>query len=139
ATAIARSGTRASSGRSTGGWGGLALLRLGLSTAMTTYAVTYDPLRTHPSPAHLIPAALALAALPAPIAIAQLTPRFRNSRRLAVAGLAVDTLAVFATLALFAFDPRRYVLALVVVVQAEGGAVLGVPGGLLAWLATSIG
>src|SRR5439155_5754918 len=117
ATAIARSEASASSGRSTGGWGGLALLRLGLSAAMTAYAITYDPLRGHPGPAHLIPTALALAAMPAPIAIAQLTPRFRNSRRLALVGLAVDTLAVFGTLALFAFDPRRYVLALVVVVQ----------------------
>ena len=115
------------------------MLRLGLSAAMTAYAITYDPLRGHPGPAHLIPTALALAAMPAPIAIAQLTPRFRNSRRLALVGLAVDTLAVFGTLALFAFDPRRYVLALVVVVQAEGGAVLGVAPGLLAWVVTSVG
>ena len=40
---------------------------------------------------------------------------------------------------LFAFAPRRYVLALVVVVQAEGGAVLGVAPGLLAWVVTSVG
>ena len=45
--------------------------------------------------------------------------------------------AVLGTFALFAFDPRRYVLALVVVVHAEAGAVLGLPEALAGWAVIS--
>jgi diguanylate cyclase (GGDEF)-like protein/PAS domain S-box-containing protein len=56
----------------------------------------------------------------------------------AIACFAGDALAVLGILALYAFDPRRYLVApLAVVVQAEGGMVLGLPGGLYAWAATS--
>jgi diguanylate cyclase (GGDEF)-like protein/PAS domain S-box-containing protein len=105
---------------------------------MGAYAVTYRALPANPAPDSLLVKALILAAIPVPFALMQLTPRFRYSRGLAVTGLLVDVIAVFGTLALFAFDPHRYVLALVVVVQAEGGAVLGLFGGLSAWAVTSL-
>jgi diguanylate cyclase (GGDEF)-like protein/PAS domain S-box-containing protein len=104
---------------------------------MAAYALTYHPAPGHPSPPGLLPKALILALMPVPLAIAQLIGRLRYSKRLAVAGLTADVAAVLGTLALFAFDPRRYVLALVVVVQAEAGVVLGLRWGLLAWMATS--
>jgi len=44
-----------------------------------------------------------------------------------------DAAAVLCTLALYSFDPRRVVVAFVLVVQAEAGVVLGLPGGLWAW------
>ena len=123
--------------RLSGGWGGLAMLRTGMAVAMGLYALTYRPLPTHPQPPHVLPAALALAGVLLAMGVVQLLPRFRYSRRLAVSGLAVDALVVLATMALYSFDPRRYLLALIVVVQAEGGVVLGLGGGLWTWALTS--
>jgi diguanylate cyclase (GGDEF)-like protein/PAS domain S-box-containing protein len=123
----------------TGGWGWLALLRLGLSVTMGVYALAYEPIETHPGPGYLLPVALLLAAVPAALALAQVTTRLRASRAMALAAVPVDVAVVFATLALYAFDPRSYLLALVVVVQAEAGAVLGIRRGLVAWLVTSGG
>jgi diguanylate cyclase (GGDEF)-like protein/PAS domain S-box-containing protein len=125
--------------RLTSGWGWLAVLRLGLAVSMGAYAATFGPVRKHVGPAGLLGASLAIAALPAAMAVLQLLPRFRYSRLVALVATGVDTSAVFATLALYAFDPRRYLLALVVVVQAEAGAVLGLWGGFVAWAVTSLG
>ncbi len=121
------------------GWGWLGLLRLGLALSMGFYAVLYRPLKAHPAPPHVQPLALMLAGGLAVLAILQLMPRWRSNKRLAMGGFVADAGAVMATLALFAFDPRRYLLALVIVVQAEGGVVLGVFGGFLAWVVTSSG
>jgi diguanylate cyclase (GGDEF)-like protein/PAS domain S-box-containing protein len=121
----------------TSGWGWLGLLRMGLALAMGSYAALYRPAPGHPIPGMVRPLALILAAALAALAVLQLTPRLRGVRSLAVAGFAADSAAVMATLGLFAFDPRRYLLALVIVVQAEGGVVLGMFGGFLAWAVTS--
>jgi hypothetical protein len=121
------------------GWGGLGLLRLGLALAMGLYAGLYKPLPGHPVPGVVRPLALSLAAVLTFLAALQLTPRWRGLRSLAVAGFVADATAVMTTLGLFAFDPRRYLLALVIVVQAEGGVVLGLFGGFLAWVLTSAG
>ena len=100
---------------------------------MAAYAILYRaPAGTTP-PGDLMEKALFLAALPIPLAIAQLTGRFRDSRPLALAGVVVDAVAVLGTFALFAFDPNRYELALVVLVHAEAGAVLGLPEALGGW------
>jgi diguanylate cyclase (GGDEF)-like protein/PAS domain S-box-containing protein len=123
----------------TAGWGWLALLRLGLGVVMGIYALAYDPLPDHPAAGYVRPLALLLAVIPTLTGLVQLTPRFRSDRGLALAVVPIDSAAVFATLALFAFDPRRYLLALVVVAQAEAGAVLGLRGGLAAWVVTSAG
>jgi diguanylate cyclase (GGDEF)-like protein/PAS domain S-box-containing protein len=106
---------------------------------MGAYALTYRPVAGHVGPGYLRPAALALAGVPLLLAAAQLTSGRRASRAVAMAGFVVDAMAVLGTLALYAFDPRRYLLALVVVVQAEGGVVLGLAGGLLAWVVTTGG
>jgi diguanylate cyclase (GGDEF)-like protein/PAS domain S-box-containing protein len=123
----------------TAGWGWLALLRVGLGVTMGVYTLTYQPVVGHPGPGYLRPAALVLAAVPLLLAAAQLTSGRRTSRMIAMAGFVADAMAVLGTLALYAFDPRRYLLALVVVVQAEGGVVLGIAGGVLAWIVTTGG
>jgi diguanylate cyclase (GGDEF)-like protein/PAS domain S-box-containing protein len=123
----------------TTGWGWLALLRLGLLVAMALYTITYRPLSTNPMPKYVRPAGIAVMAFLAILVAVQVAPRFRDSRHVAIACFAGDAMAVLATLALYSFDPRRYLLALQVVVQAEGGMVLGLPGGLYAWAATSLG
>ncbi|HEY3208624.1 MAG TPA: EAL domain-containing protein [Actinomycetota bacterium] len=121
------------------GWGWLALLRLGLLVAMAIYTATYRALPTHPAPAFVRPAAIAVMAFLAVLVGVQVAPRFRDSRQVAIACFAGDAMAVLGTLALYSFDPRRYLLALQVVVQAEGGMLLGLPGGIYAWAATSAG
>jgi diguanylate cyclase (GGDEF)-like protein/PAS domain S-box-containing protein len=123
----------------TTGWGWLAVLRFGLTLTMGVYALTYHPPENHPGPSNLLGLALFFAALPAVFAVLQLTRRLRMSRNMAIAGLVVDAVAVLGTLALFAFDPRHYLLALIVVVQAEAGATLGLWGGFIAWFALSVG
>ncbi len=119
------------------GWAGLGLLRLGLSAAMVAYALAYRAPPQHPAPPDLTAKALLLALLPVPLAAAQLSRRLRGSHAVALAGVGVDVAAVLGTFALFAFDPRRYVLALVVVVHAEAGAVLGLPEALAGWAVIS--
>jgi diguanylate cyclase (GGDEF)-like protein/PAS domain S-box-containing protein len=123
----------------TAGWGWLALLRAGLGLTMAVYTLTYQPMPGHPGPGYVRPVALALAAVPLLLAAAQLSSGRRTSRLIAMAGFVADAMAVLGTLALYAFDPRRYLLALVVVVQAEGGVVLGLAGGVLAWMVTTAG
>src|SRR5438552_8153462 len=123
----------------TSGWGWLGLLRLGLARSMGVYALSYHPAPGHPPPHAVPPIALGLAALVLALGVAQLLPGLRPSRAFAVAAFSVDAGAVLATLALFAFDPRRYLLALVIVIQAEGGVALGLLGGFIAWAATSAG
>jgi diguanylate cyclase (GGDEF)-like protein/PAS domain S-box-containing protein len=123
----------------TTGWGWLALLRLGLLVAMALYTATYRPLPMHPAPDYVRPASIAIVVFLAVLVAIQFSPRFRDSRHVAIACFAGDAMAVLATLALYSFDPRKYLLALQVVVQAEGGMVLGLPGGLYAWAATSLG
>ena len=123
----------------TSGWGWLGLLRLGLALSMGVYTLSYRPVPGHPPPPAVSPTALGLAALVFALGVAQLLPRLRASRAFAVAAFSVDAGAVLATLALFAFDPRRYLLALVIVIQAEGGVALGLLGGFLAWALTSAG
>jgi diguanylate cyclase (GGDEF)-like protein/PAS domain S-box-containing protein len=121
------------------GWGWLGLLRLGLGLAMGVYAALYRPLPGHPAPGYVRPAALSLAAALALLAALQLTPRWRRVRSLAVVGFIADAGAVMITLAIFSFDTRPYLLALIIVVQAEGGVVLGLFGGFMAWILTSAG
>jgi diguanylate cyclase (GGDEF)-like protein/PAS domain S-box-containing protein len=131
--------TRSPSGAMTSGWGWLAVLRIGLGLTMGVYALTYEGTAGHAGPGYLRPAALALAGVPLLLAAAQLTSGRRTSRAVAMAGFVADAMAVLGTLALYAFDPRRYLLALVVVVQAEGGVVLGIVGGVVAWVVTTGG
>ena len=120
------------------GWLWLAALRAGLCAAMLTYVLTFQPLPGHPEPAYVQSAAFVLALLPGLLACAQLVPRLRASRAMAVSSFAVDAFAVLAMLVLYAFDPRHAPLGLLIVVQGEGGLLLGLPGGLWAWAATGV-
>jgi diguanylate cyclase (GGDEF)-like protein/PAS domain S-box-containing protein len=122
-----------------GGWGWLALLRFGLALTMAGYALTYRAAEGHPAPRYAVPSAVSIAMLVLALGVAQSLPRFRSSRPAAVVFFALSAIAVLGTLGLFAFDPRRYLLALLVVVQAEGGVVLGFPWSLVAWAATTLG
>src|SRR5690349_13220078 len=106
---------------------------------MVAYAILYHPPNGTTPPGDLLGKALFLAVLPLPFAIAQLTGRFRDSRALALTGGVVDAVAVLGSFALFAFDPNRYELALVVLVHAEAGAVLGLPEALGGWALVSSG
>jgi diguanylate cyclase (GGDEF)-like protein/PAS domain S-box-containing protein len=123
----------------TPGWGWLAFLRIALAVTMVGYAVFYRAVPGHPEPRYLLPAALALAGLPLVSAFLQLFSPLRTSRGLAMAGFVLDAVAVVGSLALYSFDPRHYLLALLVVVQAEGGVVLGMAGGFVAWTITTAG
>ncbi|MGH2572972.1 MAG: putative bifunctional diguanylate cyclase/phosphodiesterase [Actinomycetota bacterium] len=123
----------------TPGWGWLAFLRIALAVTMVGYTVFYRAVPGHPEPRYLLPAALALAALPLVPAFLQLFSPLRTSRGLAMAGFVMDAVAVVGSLALYSFDPRHYLLALLVVVQAEGGVVLGMGGGFIAWSVTTAG
>src|SRR5262249_41464977 len=119
------------------GWAWLALLRLGLAIIVVIYALTYVPEAGHPTPDYVTPSALAIAAVLAALAVLQLVPANRGRRSVAIIGFVADAAAVLGTLLLYSFDPRQYLPALLVVVQAEGGVVLGIGGGILAWAVTS--
>jgi diguanylate cyclase (GGDEF)-like protein/PAS domain S-box-containing protein len=121
----------------TEGWGWLVPLRLGLAAVMVLYAVTFEPAAGRTTPDGVPGLAVLLAAIPAGFGLAALHPRLRSSRPFAVAAVPADAFAVLATVALYASDPRRYLLALVVVVQAEAGAVLGMAWGTVAWAVIS--
>src|SRR5262249_59393700 len=82
------------------------------------------------------PASVAIVVILVAAAAAHSLPRFRTSRSAAIAGFVLDAGAVLSMVALYAFDPRHYLASLVIVVQAEGGVVLGVAGGVLCCGAT---
>jgi diguanylate cyclase (GGDEF)-like protein/PAS domain S-box-containing protein len=119
------------------GWAWLAALRLVLGCTLVAYAVSFDALPGHPANWYTEPVALVLAGAMVLTAVLQLLPSHRSSAGLARVGLATDLLAVFGTLALYAFDPRPNLLILIAAVQAEAGVVLGVAGALWVWLFSS--
>ena len=121
----------------TSGWGWLGLLRLGLVLAMAAYTAAFQ-IQDRSVPRLVLPASWAVIGSLAILTAVQLAPRFRASARLARLAFVGDVIAVLGSNALFAFDSRRYLLALLVVVQAEGGAVFGLTG-VIAWLATTGG
>jgi diguanylate cyclase (GGDEF)-like protein/PAS domain S-box-containing protein len=106
---------------------------------MLLFVVTFQPIPGVVEPAYVLPASLALALMPGVLALAQLVPALRASRPMAVWSFAVDAFAVLTMIALYAFEPRRNEMGLLLVVQAEGGLLLGLPGGLWAWGATTLG
>src|SRR5438093_190711 len=118
-------------------WGWLALLRMGLALVLTLFAATYRPQSGATTPDYVPPAMFAIAGALACVALLQARARFRGSRGVALLGYAVDAAGVLGASLLYTFDPRQYVPALLVVVQAEGGVVLGLGGGFLAWGLTS--
>jgi diguanylate cyclase (GGDEF)-like protein/PAS domain S-box-containing protein len=121
------------------GWAWLAFLRLGLAIILAIYALTYIPQAGHPTPGYVTPSVLGIAGVLAALAVLQLVPANRARRSVAIIGFVADAAAVLGTLLLYSFDPRQYLPALLVVVQAEGGVVLGIGGGILAWAVTSAG
>src|SRR5262249_24122303 len=120
------------------GWPWLALLRAGLSAAMLVFATTFreGPLRS--GPAYLEPVAIALGLIPALLALIQVIPPVRRSYRVGVMCMIADAAVVLAFRALYAFEPGREPFGLIVLVQAEGGLVLGNPRSIWVWLVTSL-
>src|SRR6185436_14430346 len=114
-------------------WGWLAVLRLGLAAVLAVYDWSYVPEAGHPAPSYVAPSVLAIAGVLVALAIVQILPANRRRRSVAIIGFVADAAAVLGTLLLYTFDPREYLPALLVVVQAEGGVLLGVGGGVLAW------
>ncbi|HEX9236162.1 MAG TPA: sensor domain-containing diguanylate cyclase, partial [Actinomycetota bacterium] len=114
-------------------WERLGLLRVGLGVAMAASALSYRPTVSHPGPSALRAIALALSLIPMVGGAAHLARLRWRPRSVAMAALAADAAAVLATVGLYAFDPRRLDVALVLVVQGEAGVVLGLPGGLWSW------
>lgn len=109
------------------------MLRLGAAALIGVYSLTYRAHPGHPAPAYVRPAAVALAAVVAVLATAQL--RWRTSRALALASVVVDAGVAAGLLWLYGFDPRRFLFALVIPVQAEATLILGLPGGAAVWAA----
>jgi diguanylate cyclase (GGDEF)-like protein/PAS domain S-box-containing protein len=110
---------------------------MGLALVLTLFAATYRPEKGVTTPDYVPPAMFAIAGVLACVALLQAHTRFRASRTVALLGYVVDAAGVLGASLLYTFDPRQYVPALLVVVQAEGGVVLGLGGGFLAWGLTS--
>jgi diguanylate cyclase (GGDEF)-like protein/PAS domain S-box-containing protein len=121
------------------GWGWLALVRFGLALPIAIHTLTYRAQPDHPAPASVAPASAAIVMVLLVAAGIHALPRFRTSRPAAIAGFVIDAGAVLSMVALYAFDPRQTLPSLVIVVQAEGGVVLGVAGGFFAWATTAAG
>jgi diguanylate cyclase (GGDEF)-like protein/PAS domain S-box-containing protein len=113
-------------------WERLGLLRLGLGVAVAAYAATFRATGSHPA-GYTRPVGLALALIPIVGGGANLARLRWDPRRVAMVAFFADAAAVLVMLRLYALDPGRAVVALVLVVQGEGGVVLGLPGGVWAW------
>jgi len=105
---------------------------VGLGVAVATYGGTFRTLGPHPA-GYLRPVALGLALIPITGGVASLASLRWDPRRVAMLALLADAAAVLVLLRLSAQDPGRAVVALVLVVQGEGGVVLGLPSGVGAW------
>ena len=113
------------------GWGWLALIRLALAVTLLVHAFAAGD-GADRSAGHRA-ADLTFGLLPLLAAASLAFVRLRSDRRFAGIGAAVDALAVLGSIALHLGDPDRTLLALVVLVQAEVGAVLGLPWSVAGW------
>jgi hypothetical protein len=125
--------------RLVGGWGRMALARIGAAVTMAVSALAYRALSGYAEPSYVRPSALAISGAVALTGLAQLHPRLRASWRVAVAGVLVDAAAVIGLTWLYSFDPRSVVFILMLLAQAEAAVVLGFPGELLVWAGTTLG
>jgi hypothetical protein len=83
-------------------WERLGLLRVGLGVATAAYVVTYRATATHPAPGYLRPIGLALALVPMIGGAASLVRLRWDARRVAMAALLGDAIAVLVMLRLYA-------------------------------------
>jgi diguanylate cyclase (GGDEF)-like protein/PAS domain S-box-containing protein len=125
--------------RLVGGWGRMALARIGAAVTMAVSALAYRALSGYAEPSYVRPSALAISGAVALTGLAQLHPRLRASWRVAVAGVLVDAAAVIGLTWLYSFDPRSVVFILMLLAQAEAAVVQGFPGELLVWAGTTLG
>jgi diguanylate cyclase (GGDEF)-like protein len=119
------------------GWGWAGCLRLGFAVTLFVYAL--DGWGAGPGWA-LDPAAVAglvLATVVAASAVLQVGTKLRESKTFAVAGMLLDTGVALTMLALFADDPRPYLVVLLFLAEGEAGAILGLRDGVLVWGAAS--
>ncbi len=119
------------------GWLWVVILRGGLAVSMAVFAITFHATKDHPAPTGLVPLSLLLAGVPATLAVLQAMSRFRRLRRFGLTCFVADAASVLGLLALHVFDPGRVAFGLIVVVQAEGGLLLGLPGAVVGWAVTT--
>jgi PAS domain S-box-containing protein len=117
------------------GWTVAGVMRAGAGAGIAVHALTYRPLADHPAPSYVLPASIGLAAVVALLAAAQI--RRPSSRAVAIAGALVDVAVAVALLYLYAFDPRRYLYALLLPVEVEAAIMLGLTRGIAVWAAAS--
>jgi diguanylate cyclase (GGDEF)-like protein/PAS domain S-box-containing protein len=117
----------------------LGLIRLGAALSLAGYALLFNPLPNHRVPWHVLPATLAIAGLVSLTALAQIRGGFRAARVTVLGFVTLDIVATLSALALYSFDPRRYLFMFVLLVQAEGAILLGLRGGVVVWGVSTLG
>jgi diguanylate cyclase (GGDEF)-like protein len=120
------------------GWGWAGCLRLGLAAILAFYALAQAESIAGGGPEPAVAAGLVLAAMVAATAALQIATRLRESKTFALAGVLLDIGAILVMLALFADDPRGYLMVLLLLAEGEAGAVLGLRNGLVVWAGTSV-
>ena len=117
------------------GWAAAGVLRIGAGAGIALHAVAYEPLAGYPAPGYVMPTSVGLSLLLLTLGIVQI--RRPTSRAVAMTGALLDVALVMALIYLYAFDPRRYLYALLIPVEAEAAIVLGLRLGLAVWFAAS--
>jgi diguanylate cyclase (GGDEF)-like protein/PAS domain S-box-containing protein len=117
----------------------LGLGRLAAALSLGAYALLYKPLDNHSASWQVRPAVLTIAALVSLTALAQINGSFRAVRQAAISLIALDIVAMLSAMAIYSFDPRRYLFMFVLLVQAEAALVLGLRGGVLVWGISTLG
>jgi diguanylate cyclase (GGDEF)-like protein/PAS domain S-box-containing protein len=113
------------------GWGWLALIRVALAVTLLVHVFASGD-GADPSAGHRA-ADLTLALLPLLSAVSLAPVRLRSNRLVAAFGAGLDAAVVLGAIGLHLGNPDRTLLALVVLVQAEAGAVLGLTWAVAGW------
>lgn len=110
---------------------GVAAFRVGSALAVGFYVWSYAAPAGAQVPEHVVPISWGLVAVLLALAVAQVTTRWGNENPALFLALDVAIAVVFTFL--YAFDPRRHLVALLFGVIAEGGYLFGMRGALTTW------
>ena len=115
----------------------IAIARLVVAALLLVYVATYDPPPGRTSPDFLLAAGLAIGVALIGLSLLQLFGR-RGAGHAMVGYIVADGVLTMTFVALFAFDPQKYLFATSFGVVLEAATLLGLRAALVSWAALSV-
>ena len=111
--------------------------RLVVAALLTIYTVTYSAPQGRSAPSFLVPAGLAVVAALVGLSVIELRAKQRSKQTL-IAYIGADAAFAMGFVALFAFDPQKYLFATAFGVVLEAALLLGLRAAVFTWAGLSL-